>query len=254
MPRAEPQRHTVIGLSVCLLQAFLVAHIKISAETSNTTRYQYLLRFVLKFKRLISLWVMEWFAHIDGCCWRSGIIWRLNCPQLTALQLVYEFICTAWQAQKKLVKITLTCNCAVMLLIMWLSHDFWLHIILCKQQLFNSYLSVTCTAGKQGLKCALTILLHCGNGGTLFFLLSFTDILDHKSTSFYRRTPLIQVQVHSWVDQESDHTNNSQKHVSNNEEHGLLGIPTTEWDGLNTQWKYTCTWFFSTKVQPKQFW
>ena len=95
---------------------------------------------------------MEWFAHIDGCCWRSGIIWRQTCPQLAALQLVHEFICTAWQVQKKLVKITLTCNCAVMLLaqlIMWLAHDFWLHIILCKQQLFNFYLSVTCTAGKQ---------------------------------------------------------------------------------------------------------
>ena len=34
--------------SVCLLQVFLVAHWKLSAETSNTSRYRYLLGFVLK--------------------------------------------------------------------------------------------------------------------------------------------------------------------------------------------------------------
>ena len=52
MPRAELLRHTVIVLSVILsvrlLQAFLVARRKLSAETSNTSRYQYLLGFVLK--------------------------------------------------------------------------------------------------------------------------------------------------------------------------------------------------------------
>ena len=48
---------------------------------------------------------MEWFAHIMAVA--GEIIWRQTCPQLAALQLVHEFICTAWQVQKKLVKITL---------------------------------------------------------------------------------------------------------------------------------------------------
>ena len=106
--------------------------------------------------------------------------------------------------QKKLVKITLTHNCAVMLLaqlIMWLAHDFWLHIILCKQQLFNFFLSVTCTAGKQAWNAVPSHLPFYSVAGMveLFFLLSFTYILDYNSTSFYC-TPLIQVHVHSWAD------------------------------------------------------
>ena len=52
MPRAELPRHTVIVLSVslslCLLQAFIIAHWKLNAETSYTSRTRYLLGSELK--------------------------------------------------------------------------------------------------------------------------------------------------------------------------------------------------------------
>ena len=207
---------------------------------------------------------MEWFAHIDGCCWRSGIIWRQTCPQLAALQLVHEFICTAWQVQKKLVKITLTCNCAVMLLaqlIMWLAHDFWLHIILCKQQLFNFYLSVTCTAGKQAWNAVPSHLPFYSVAGMMELCFFYC----HLHTFWIITLQAFIVRHWHWFkcmcipEQIRNRTvpiivRNGLNFLSNDEEHGLLGIPTTEWDGWNIQWKYTCTWFLALRCSQNNFW
>ena len=66
--RGTERRHTVIVLSVsqsvCLLRAFLVARWKLSAETSNTSRYQYLLGFVLILK--LRSRVMAWYGFTPG--------------------------------------------------------------------------------------------------------------------------------------------------------------------------------------------
>ena len=91
---------------------------------------------------------MEWFAHIDGCCWRSGIIWRQTCPQLAALQLVHEFNVQHGRSRKSLWRShshAIVRSCCLPSWSCWLAH----YISYSVNNSFCFYLSVTCTAGKQ---------------------------------------------------------------------------------------------------------
>ena len=84
---------------------------------------------------------------IDGCCWRSGLLWRQNCPQVAALELVSSFVLqnSVTGPEKKLEKaIDLAYTtlmhvqlCSNAHLIMWLAH-----CILCKQQLISCRLQL----------------------------------------------------------------------------------------------------------------
>ena len=115
MPRAELRRYTVIVVSVsqsvsqsvCLLQVFLVAHWKLSAETSNTSRYRYLLGFVLK-----KIGFKASFASYGVIClpWLPWLaIWTLlktkvptfDCLEACRFDLYYRI---AWWVQRNRAK------------------------------------------------------------------------------------------------------------------------------------------------------
>ena len=81
-----------VCLSVCLLQPFLVARwalklaIHADIDVCSNLHWQ-------NFCSKVSSWVMAWFAYLDSRGWRSGLLWRQNCPHVTAWQLVGS-ICT----------------------------------------------------------------------------------------------------------------------------------------------------------------
>ena len=80
-------------LSVCLLQAFLVAHWKLRAETRNTSRYRYLLGFVFKKFGLKTSFASYGVICLPCLSWRSGLLWGQNCLHMTAWQRIGS-ICT----------------------------------------------------------------------------------------------------------------------------------------------------------------
>ena len=115
MPRAELRRHTVIVLSVsqsvsqsvCLLQVFLVAHWKLSAETSKTSRYRYLLGSDLKKFGSKASFVSYGVIYLPWLPWLA--IWTLlktKPPTLDFLEACrfHLYYRIAWRVQRNRAK------------------------------------------------------------------------------------------------------------------------------------------------------
>ena len=69
----------------------------------------------------------------------------------------------------------------------------------------------------------------------------FNDIQDGNSTSFIVRHWFKRSRIPEQIRNRTipTHVRNGLNYLSNNKEHGLLGGPTTEWDGRNIQWLST---------------